>query len=178
MNVQAGLVAVAAIAKGANNKDWRVYMVSQSTGVSTNAGCQSIVVLLAVLCCDLTPLYAVWFVQLLLQTWASDYSSHNKVLLFSHSTRCLDLLEVGQQYQQHLLGMMGGSSCLPVVSGTSLLALHCFTHPACSSAPRSFEQTCVHVLRPPGAMDVADLRLVCAADAGVCAASGLGLHPP
>lgn len=31
---------------------------------------------------------------MLLQTWAGDYSSHNKVLLFSHSTRCLDLLEV------------------------------------------------------------------------------------
>lgn len=32
--------------------------------------------------------------QMLLGTWASDYTSHNKVLLFSHSTRCLDLLEV------------------------------------------------------------------------------------
>lgn len=32
--------------------------------------------------------------QMLLQTWVGDYSSHNKVLLFSHSTRCLDLLEV------------------------------------------------------------------------------------
>lgn len=33
-------------------------------------------------------------VQMLLRAWACDYSSHNKVLLFSHSTRCLDLLEV------------------------------------------------------------------------------------
>jgi hypothetical protein len=32
--------------------------------------------------------------QMLLQAWASDYTCHDKVLLFSHSTRCLDLLEV------------------------------------------------------------------------------------
>lgn len=32
--------------------------------------------------------------QMLLRTWSADFVARNKVLLFSHSCRCLDLLEV------------------------------------------------------------------------------------
>lgn len=37
---------------------------------------------------------SVHFLQMLLRTWSADVTAHNKVLLFSHSVRCLDLLQV------------------------------------------------------------------------------------
>lgn len=58
------------------------------------------------------PCYAC-VLQLLLQTWASDYGCHNKVLLFSHSTRCLDLLEVSDRPGTALLDGWEGQGVVP-----------------------------------------------------------------
>jgi hypothetical protein len=59
--------------------------------------------------------------QLLLHTWSSDYSSHNKVLLFSHSTRCLDLLEVSRHGWLRLL-----LAAEMLKQGAQMLACRCW----------------------------------------------------